>query len=86
MDLDNILKEAMILHENNEEFFNNILPLMDGLTLLLGEDIDVNVLEHIHSNKCIAKAGYEAGTNDALVDLAKMSSLSNPSRKAGEDR
>jgi hypothetical protein len=37
MDIDSILKEAQILHENNQEFFDNIVPLMDDLTTLLGE-------------------------------------------------
>lgn len=79
MDIDSILKNAQILYNNNQEFFDNILPLMDDLTTLLGEDLNANTLEHIHSNKCIAKAAYEQGTNDALVDLVKISSSSNPS-------
>ena len=80
MDIDSILKEAQILHENNQEFFDNIVPLMDDLTTLLGEDVEANVLEYIHSNRCIAKAAYEQGTNDALVDLVKLSSFVQSSR------
>ena len=79
MNIDEVLVKAQDLHEDNQEFFKNMLPNMENLTLVLGEDFDGDVMEHLNLNICIAITAYDAGATDALVNLAKISCQSNPS-------